>query len=220
MFHELGHAIHNLVSRTKYALHRSRDYSEIPSHMLENWTWVPDVLVRMGRHHTALDDASASKGVLPRDLAEAVCATRNSSRADVILGQVWPAVFDLAIHTPQTRSAALNMDTTAIWNTTKHRISTTSYEQDPRDWGAGQARFIHIFRHNDAGYFSYPLSMAYAADLFASEFAGDPMSAAAGRRWRYEVLEQGASRPEMDILKSFLGREPSTKALIDELTAD
>jgi Zn-dependent oligopeptidase len=98
------------------------------------------------------------------------------------LTDVWPALFDLAIHTPPTHAAALDMDTTEIWNATKQRIITTSCGHDPRDWGAGQARFIHIFRHNDAGYFSYPLSMAYAADLFAATFAEDPMSAAAGRR--------------------------------------
>ena len=219
MFHELGHAVHNLVSRTKYCLGRSRDYSEIPSNILENWTWIPDVLVRIGRHHTALGDESDTAGALPCDLAEAVCATRNWSRANAILGHVWPALFDLAIHTPPTHAAAVDMDTTKIWNTTKQRIITTSCGNDPRDWGAGQARFIHMFRHNDVGYFSYPLSMAYAADLFTSAFAEDPMCAAVWRRWRYEVLEPGASRPEMDIMKSFLGREPSTKAILDELKA-
>ncbi|KAK5138429.1 hypothetical protein LTR08_000015 [Meristemomyces frigidus] len=114
---------------------------------------------------------------------------------------------------------ALDMDTTELWNSTKRRILTTSSGHDPQAWGAGQARFVHMFRHNDAGYFSYPLSMAYAADLFAAAFAKDPMSAAAGRRWRYQVLEPGASRPEMGILKDFLGREPSIQAVLDELGA-
>lgn len=218
MFHELGHAIHDLVSRTKYSLRRSRDYSEIPSNLLENWTWISDVLVRIGRHYTALSDEGGAKGTVPHDLAEAVCATRNLSRAGAVLGHVWPAQFDLAIHTPSTHAASLDMDTTDIWNTTKQRASTTSCGQDPRDWGAGQARFIHMFRHNDAGYFSYPMSIAYSADLFASAFAKDPMNTTAGRRWRYQVLEQGASRSEMGILEEFLGRKPSTKAILDELT--
>ena len=219
MFHELGHAIHNLVSRTKYALGRSRDYSEIPSILLENWTWIPEVLIRVGKHYTTLIDGPGTEGALPRDLAESVCATRNSSRANAILAHVWPALFDLAIHTPATHVAALGMDTTKIWNTTKQRIITTSCGHDPKDWGAGQARFIHMFRHNDAGYFSYPLSMAYAGDIFASVFARDPMSPEAGRRWRYQVLEPGASRSEMRMLEAFLGRKPSTKAILNELKA-
>lgn len=48
MFHELGHAMHDLLSRTRYAsLHGHqvpRDFVEVPSHMLENWCWVPDQL--------------------------------------------------------------------------------------------------------------------------------------------------------------------------------
>ena len=44
------------------------------------------------------------------------------------------------------------------------------------------------------------------------------MNTTAGRRWRYQVLEQGASRSEMGDLEEFLGRKPSTKAILDELT--
>ena len=155
MFHELGHAIHNLVSRTKYSLPRSRDYSEIPSIMLENWTWIPDVLVLIGKHYTTLNNSNpTTQGTLPHDLASAVCATRNTNRATAILAHVWPALFDLAIHTPRTHSAAQSMNTTTIWNSTKQRILTTSCGPNPLDWGAGQACFIHMFRHNDAGYFS------------------------------------------------------------------
>ena len=177
------------------------------------------MLVRMGRHYTALDDGNDSQVALPRDLAEAVCQLRNPNRANAILAQVWPAMFDLAIHTPPSHAAALEMDATKIWNDTKRRVVTTSAGQDPRDWGAGQARFVHMFRHNDAGYFSYSMSMAYAADIFLSTFAKDPMNAAMGRRWRYQVLEVGASRSEMELLCDFLGREPSTKAILDELNA-
>ncbi|WZH44071.1 Mitochondrial intermediate peptidase [Fusarium acuminatum] len=210
MFHELGHAIHNIVARTKYSISHSRDFIEIPSIMLENWIWLPDVLVRLGRHFV-------SQEALPRDLAEGVARTRHANRATNILAQVHPAVFDLTIHTPPTHKAALEMDTTEVWNQTKRYILPYNSGANPRDWGAGQARFAHMFRKNDGSYFAYPLSMVYAADLFASAFAQDPMSTKAGRRYKYQVLEQGSSRPEINILKGFLGREPSCKAILEEL---
>ncbi|KAG5755281.1 hypothetical protein H9Q69_005501 [Fusarium xylarioides] len=213
MFHELGHAIHNIVARTKYAIPHSRDFIEIPSIMLENWTWLPDVLIRLGRHYK-------SKETLPRELAESVARTRNANRANNILSQVQPALFDLAIHTPPTQKAALEMDTTEIWNRTKRDVLTHSFGSNPQDWGAGQARFAHMFRKNDGSYFAYPLSMVIAADLFGSKFAGDPLSPGIGRRYRYQVLEPGSSRSEIDILKDFLGREPSSKAILDELCHD
>ncbi|KAF5978683.1 hypothetical protein FCOIX_5729 [Fusarium coicis] len=213
MFHELGHAIHNIVARAKYAIPHSRDFIEIPSIMLENWIWLPDVLIRLGRHHK-------SQEVLSRELAESVARTRNAYRANSILAQVQPALFDLAIHTPPTHKAALEMDTTEIWNKTKRDILTHSFGPDPQDWGAGQARFAHMFRKNDGSYFAYPLSMVFAADLFRSKFAGDPLDPEMGRRYRYQVLEPGSSRPEIDILKEFLGREPSSKTILDELCHD
>ncbi|KAF5693044.1 hypothetical protein FDENT_2356 [Fusarium denticulatum] len=81
MFHELGHAIHNIVARTKYAIPHSRDFIEIPSIMLENWIWLPEVLIRLGRHYK-------SQEALPRELAESVARTRNVNRANSILAQV------------------------------------------------------------------------------------------------------------------------------------
>ncbi|KAF5627485.1 hypothetical protein F52700_8411 [Fusarium sp. NRRL 52700] len=213
MFHELGHAIHNIVARTKYAIPHSRDFIEIPSIMLENWIWLPDVLIRLGRHYN-------SNEALPRELAESVARTRNTNRANSILAQVQPAFFDLAIHTPPTHKAALEMDTTEEWNRTKRDILTHSFGPNPQDWGAGQARFAHMFRKNDGSYFAYPLSMVVAADLFRSRFANDPLNPEIGRKYRYQVLEPGSSRPEIDILKDFLGREPSSKTILDELCHD
>jgi metallopeptidase MepB len=207
MFHELGHAIHNIVARTKYSIPHSRDFIEIPSIMLENWIWLPEVLVRLGRHYI-------SQEALPRELAQRVARTRNANRANNILAQVQPALFDLAIHTPPTHEAALEMDTTEIWNKTKRDVLTHSFGPNPRDWGAGQARFAHMFRKNDGSYYAYPLSMVFAADLFMSEFSEDPMSPETGRKYRYQVLQPGSSRPEIEILKDFLGREQVVKLFL------
>src|SRR3569833_47957 len=47
LFHEIGHGIHNLVTRTTYADHHMmivRDFVEAPSQMLENWCWIPSML--------------------------------------------------------------------------------------------------------------------------------------------------------------------------------
>ncbi|KAF5553107.1 hypothetical protein FPHYL_8834 [Fusarium phyllophilum] len=213
MFHELGHAIHNIIARTKYAIPYSRDFIEIPSIMLENWVWLPDVLVRLSCHHK-------SQEALPRELAESVSRMRNVNRANTIVAQVQPALFDLVIHMPTTHEAALEMDTTEVWNRTKRDILTHSFGSNPKDWGAGQARLAHMFRKNDGSYFAYPLSMVIAADLFRSNFAGDPLNPEMGRKYRYQVLEPGSSRPEIDILKDFLGREPSNKTILDDLRQD
>jgi metallopeptidase MepB len=87
MFHELGHAIHNIVSRTKYAIPHSRDFIEIPSIMLEHFTWIPEVLTILGKRYTCLENSQIETeqkgrqngithdGILNYRLAEAVART-------------------------------------------------------------------------------------------------------------------------------------------------
>lgn len=55
-------------------------------------------------------------------------------------------------------------------------------------------------------------SEMYAADLFDTFFAKDPMSAEQGRKYRHGLLEKGGSRPEMETLVGFLGRKPRAEA--------
>lgn len=43
------------------------------------------------------------------------------------------------------------------------------------------------------------------------------MNKAAGRRYRYQVLEKGGSQDEMVTLTNFLGREPETTAFYKDM---
>jgi metallopeptidase MepB len=55
---ELGHGIHDLVSRTKYSRFHSyngtRDFGEAPSMFLENFCWVKDELRELSCHYSKL----------------------------------------------------------------------------------------------------------------------------------------------------------------------
>jgi metallopeptidase MepB len=56
---ELGHGIHDLVSKTKFVrFHGTRlpaDFGEMPSMLLENWCWMEDTLSELSCHYTTLD---------------------------------------------------------------------------------------------------------------------------------------------------------------------
>ena len=62
--------------------------------------------------------------------------------------------------------------------------------------------------------------MVYAADLYATYFASDPMNPQAGRHYRRLLLEPGSSLPEAQLLKTVLGREPSSRAIFEQLQSD
>lgn len=60
-------------------------------------------------------------------------------------------------------------------------------------------------------------SQVFSLDMFHSFFKKDPMDGKEGRRYRELVLGRGGSQEELQTLKDFLGREPSTEAFYKEL---
>ena len=168
MFHELGHAIHKLVTRTAYSHGCARDFVEIPSIMLENWIWVPEVLMSLGRHYSYLNEdyrdfwakqekSSRSEENLPEEnlpeqLARDLARTKHVNGAHAMLHQVFLALFDLTIHSPESAEAARRIDTTEVWNVNKKEVIGLG-----STGGIGQASFAHPFRSYDAAYFTYSL---------------------------------------------------------------
>ena len=60
-------------------------------------------------------------------------------------------------------------------------------------------------------------SLVIATDLL-SQFDKDLLSAATGARYRDAILAQGSQDEEMNLVRKFLGREPSPKAFFDEIS--
>ena len=225
MFHELGHAVHHLVDRTTYGISHSRDYAEIPSRLLEHLIWQPEVLIKLGKHYSALPQYKQEKGIgresdtdeglLPLTVAQDVYRTKHLGEAHGMATQLSSALFDLALYTTSTHEEALGINTTALWNTIKGTV--LPYDRiDEEDQGFGQAEWSPAFRNTDAGYYTYVQSTAYAADLFASEFSAVSLDDSeppfdAWRRWRRQVLECGSGESELALLESFLGRKMNVK---------
>ena len=79
------------------------------------------------------------------------------------------------------------------------------------------ASFSHITAQYGAGYYSYMWSEVLALDML-SAFKHDMLDPVVGRRYRDAILSQGGQLEEMDMVRKFLGREPSNEAFIAEIT--
>lgn len=106
---ELGHAIHNLVARTKYArLHGTNlptDFVEMPSLMLENWCWMPKVLKLLSTHYSYVKPEYRAKWEaknpgsadpprhIPDELIEARVKYRFSGEAMWFMGQLYVSLI-------------------------------------------------------------------------------------------------------------------------------
>ena len=101
-FHEFGHVIHALCTRSEQSLLSwawsavpypggvEHDYLEVPSQMLENWTWDPSVLARLSKHYETgkpLDGELVGRIIKARAVGEGYRYTRQATMSliDMIL---------------------------------------------------------------------------------------------------------------------------------------
>ncbi|KAF1960807.1 zincin [Byssothecium circinans] len=236
LFHELGHGIHDLVSRTTYSRFHGtstvRDFVEAPSQMLENWCWTPSQLRSLSHHYSYLSaDYSAaykeSSGnakqppeQIPNSLIANLISTKHVNDALFQLRQLHFGMFDMTVHEPKSHEDVEKLDITTTYNKLRKEISQLDGPEalgGDWTWGNGQATFGHLIGGYDAGYYGYLSSQVYSTDMFYSIFKDNPMNGKEGRRYRHTVLERGGSMEEMDILEEFLGRKPSTEAFYKEL---
>lgn len=178
LFHEFGHAVHNLVSKTKYAvLHGTsvaRDFVEIPSLMLENWMWDPSVIQKLGSHYSYVSDdylkfwrthgntadVEQPSRTLDDTLVQSLIHTRHADGVIGVLKQCHIAEFDIAIHSQKTRKDIESLNLSVIWNQLQKEITLLSGPEadgEGWEWGHGSARFGLLVRGYEAGYYSYPL---------------------------------------------------------------
>ena len=240
LFHEVGHGIHDLVSRTIYSRFHGtstvRDFVEAPSQMLENWCWTPSQIKSLSKHWSysspeykaawqegVSSDEKQPQESMPDNLIESVVSTRHVNDALFNLRQLHFGIFDMTVHEPKSHQSIVDLDASSTYNSLRHDISKLDGPESlPENhgsnaWGHGQATFGHLIGGYDAGYYGYLSSQVYSADMFHSVFKKDPMNPKEGRRYRHTVLEKGGSQDEMKTLKQFLGREPSTEAFYREL---
>lgn len=131
MFHELGHGIHDLSSRTQYSrthgIEVALDFVEAPSQILENWCWTPSVLKVLSRHH----ETGAS---IPDVLLENLVKSRHVNPVTDMLASLLYSIFDMTVHSGESHEATKAMDCTTTWNQLRREITGT---RGPEDVGMG-----------------------------------------------------------------------------------
>ncbi|WPG99076.1 zincin [Acrodontium crateriforme] len=228
LFHELGHGVHDLVSRTQYSrFHGWRsppDYAEALAIMLENWCWDSKELKHLSCHYTALDPKLLQEWktqhpgeeeppiTIPDVLLNPLSCNRNSFRALYLLDELVVARFDMAVHDLPAPEACEALNPTKLFADLEARLTLLSVP-NPSDRGHPHVHFPHLLAGYDAGYYSYLSGQVFAAEMFA-EFADDLRNRETWERLRSTVLERGASGDELQNLQDFLGRVPGAKALL------
>ncbi|MCJ1439435.1 hypothetical protein MMC27_008829 [Xylographa pallens] len=236
LFHELGHGIHDLVSRTIYSrFHGTEtviDFGEAPSQMLEHWCWTASSLKSLSRHYSALSPEyfksweEQAKGKspppekIPDEMIESLIRAKHVNGALFHLRMLHISIFDMMIHEPASHEQVESMDLSSEYNKLRKKLMKIDGPEalgQSDDWGHGQTGIRHLMSEYDAGLYGYLYSRVFADDIFYTVFKQDPMDSQEGRRYRYAVLEKGGSQDEMKTVVDYLGREPKTDAFYKEL---
>jgi Zn-dependent oligopeptidase len=173
------------------------DFVEAPSQIMEHWTWEPSVLGRFARHFAT--DESMSEDLIDRLRAARFVDEGIKSSIQAFYGQI-----DLALH---AEPVAPDLDE-ALRRT--HQITGMPYPEGT----FMLAGFGHLVGGYDAGYYGYLWAEVIGDDMFSRFAAEGVTSPIVGADYRREILEPNGSRDADDLVRAFLGREPSNEAFL------
>ena len=202
LFHEFGHVLHEVLGENQtfrlsmYDI--EDDFPEAISQIMENWTWEPAILQRIGRHHK-------TGSPMPDSLAQRIAASRRANLGSRYLrsfGQY--GELDMAIHGPES----VDLD--------QARLAADAVRGLPSIEDAfWPASFDHIMGGYDAGYYGYLWSLVYGDDLWSRFEADGITNPETGAAYRRELLECGATRDAEEMVERFLGRRSTNQAFLE-----
>ncbi len=205
MFHEFGHALHGLLSQCNYVslsgTNVARDFVELPSQILENWAFEPEVLQLYAKHYKTGE-------VIPNELVEKIQNAINFNQGFMTTELVAASILDMNWHDLKS------VEGVDVQQFEKQKMTELGLipEIAPRYC---TTNFNHIFNSGySAGYYSYLWAEVLdkdAFDLFKEKGIFDAQTA---KSFRQNILEKGGSDEPMKLYKQFRGAEPNPEAML------
>lgn len=206
LFHEMGHGLHQLLTRVGElgvaGINGVEwDAVELPSQFMENFCWEWARVRAMTAH---VDSGEP----LPEALFARMVAARHYQSGMVTVRQLEFALFDMLLH---DRREAQAEPVQALLDRVRAEVSVNP----PPAWNRFQHQFSHIFSGGyAAGYYSYKWAEVLSADAYAAFEEAPGQVAETGARFRREVLARGGSRSASENFEAFRGRAPRIDALL------
>ncbi len=210
LFHEFGHGLHGLLGKGMYpsltGTRVYRDFVELPSQLMENWVYEPEILAKIGRHWKTGESISESDIKKIQDIA-------SFHEAAATIRQIRFAKLDLAWHYNTRELSPIDV------NTLEEEINQATALFPTEEGVLISPAFSHIFDGGySAGYYSYKYSELLDADTFEYFLSGGKiLDSEIGAQFREHILSKGGSEHPMILYKRFRGQEPSIDALLRRL---
>jgi oligopeptidase A len=206
VFHEFGHLLHHVLSRVEVpslaGTHVPADWVELPSQIMENWTWEREALDLFARHWETGEP-------IPDELYGKLSATRTFMAASFQIRQLSFGTIDLDLH--------VRFDPTRDGDPIARAQRMMADFQPRPDFAHNHfvTAFTHVFSGGyAAGYYSYLWSEVLDADAFTRFLEEGLFDRETGRAFVEAVLSRGEERDPAELFREFMGRDPDPEALL------
>ena len=206
MFHEFGHAIHGLLTQCTYpslsGTNVARDFVEMPSQVMENWCWEPEVMKTYAMHYKTGE-------IMPKELMAKIQQAGTFNQGFINTELIAASILDMDYHSMKDTA---DFDVNAFEKASLDKIGMipqiiVRYRS---------SYFNHIFSGDYyAGYYSYTWAAVLDADAFkAFKETGDVFNQKVATSFRKNILEKGDTDDPMKLYINFRGATPNPDALL------
>ena len=208
LFHEYGHALHGLLSQCTYksvaGTSVARDFVELPSQIMENWAFQPEVLATYARHYETGE-------IIPAELVAKIEAAGNFNQGFMTTELAAAAILDLKWHMLSVIPSAAEESFVESFEAAACAEMGLIDEIIPR---YRTTYFAHIFSGGySAGYYSYLWAEVLDKDAFELFMEKGIFDSETAMSFRSNILEKGGSDEPMDLYRRFRGADPDPAAL-------
>ncbi len=205
LFHEMGHALHHLLSDVSEngvsgVNGVEWDAVEYPSQFLENFAYESDVLKMFAKHYESGESISD-------EMVEKLIKSKNFLSAMSMLRQLEFSLFDFKLHQKLYKGKE-------VQNLLDEIREQTSLIKPP-SYNKFQNGFAHIFAGGySAGYYSYKWAEVLSADTFYSVIDEGVFNSQTAQRYKNIVLKGGGAKSMEVYFKEVMLREIDTNNLL------
>ncbi len=205
-FHEFGHGLHSLFSNCQYkslaGTNVARDFVELPSQIMENWAFEPELLALYAKHYD-------TREIIPAYLVKKIVSAKQYGQGFKSVEYIAASWLDMDYHILKDTTT---IDPQKFERTSMDNIKLIS-EILPR---YRSTYFNHIFSGGySAGYYSYIWAEVLDADAFEQfKKKGNIFDTNVATAFRKCILERGGTEDAMVLYKRFSGHEPDIVPLI------
>ncbi|MGE4456718.1 MAG: M3 family metallopeptidase [Arcobacteraceae bacterium] len=206
LFHELGHALHHLLTKIEEPFVSGIngvywDCVEFPSQFLEYFSYEKEVLQMFAKHYKTGE-------VLSNEDIQKLKNARNFQSSMATLRQVEFALFDFKLYQSSIKDQSRVQE---LLDEIRKEVAVII----PPSYNKFQNGFSHIFSGGySAGYYSYKWAEVLSADAFYLFIEKGVFDKTLGEKYKNIILANGGAKDMSELYFDFANRNPKVESLL------